>query len=376
MKNLSEIRVEIDKIDNELIELFKKRMDCAKAVGNYKKANNIPVLNTERENEILDSVEEKGGEYGSHARLLFSNIMELSRALQHNIVGSGTSMRNDVLNASKSLETDNVKVGYQGLKGANSHEATLQLFPNSQAVNYKTFADVFSAVENGEITYGVLPVENSTAGSVSAVYDLILQHRFYIVGALDMPIDYCLGGLKQSELSDIEKVWSHPQSLSQCANYIANHNFEPTPCSNTAIAARDVALEKRLNVAAICSYKAAEEYGLKILDNHLQDNDENTTRFIVISKKLCIPENANKISLCFSLPHVTGSLYGLLCRFNSLGLNLTKIESRPRKESDFQYLFYLDFTGNVHSDNVTDLICQLSEEMPEFSFLGNYYELA
>ena len=375
MKDLGEIRVEIDKIDSELIELFKKRMDCAKAVGLYKKENNIPVLNQNRENEILDNIEEKGGEYGSHARLLFSNIMELSRALQHNIVGSGKKLRADILNASSKMQTENVKVGYQGIKGANGHEATLKLFPNGEAVNYKTFADVFDAVDREEVTYGVLPVENSTAGSVSAVYDLILKHRFYIVKALDLPIDYCLAGLKQSEFSDIEKVWSHPQSLSQCANYIAKHNFDSTPFENTAVAAREVAKEKRLNVAAICSYKAAEEYGLKIIDNHLQDDKGNTTRFIVISKTLCIPENANKISLCFSLPHVTGSLYGLLCRFNSLGLNLTKIESRPRKGKDFEYLFYLDFSGSVHSNNVIDLISQLSEEMPEFSFLGNYCEL-
>lgn len=375
MKDLSEIRVEIDKIDSKLIELFKKRMDCAKAVGLYKKENNIPVLNQNRENEILDNVEAKGGEYGSHARLLFSNIMELSRALQHNIVGSGKKLRVDILNASSKMQTENVKVGYQGIKGGNGHEATLKLFPNSEAVNYKTFSDVFDAVDKGEIAYGVLPVENSTAGSVSAVYDLILKHRFYIVKALDLPIDYCLAGLKQSEFSDIEKVWSHPQSLSQCANYIARNNFDSTPFENTAVAAREVAKEKRLNVAAICSYKAAEEYGLKIIDNHLQDDKGNTTRFIVISKTLCIPENANKISLCFSLPHVTGSLYGLLCRFNSLGLNLTKIESRPRKGKDFEYLFYLDFSGSVHSNNVIDLISQLSEEMPEFSFLGNYCEL-
>lgn len=375
MRELSEIRVDIDKIDKELIELFKKRMDCAKEVGLYKKSTGTPILNTKREQEILDSVEEKGGEYGSHARLLFSNIMELSRALQHNIVCSGKELREDILNASSEMETTDIKVAYQGIKGANGHEATLRLFPNGTPVNYKTFSDVFDAVDNGEVTYGVLPVENSTAGSVSTVYDLILKHRFYIVGALDLPIDYCLGGLVQSEFSDIEKVWSHPQSISQCANYIAKHDFEATPYANTAVAARDVAKEKRLNVAAICSYKAAEEYGLKILDNHLQDNKENTTRFIVISKKLYIPDDANKISLCFSLPHVTGSLYGLLCRFNSLGLNLTKIESRPRTDKEFEYLFYLDFSGNVHSDNVIDLISQLSEEMPEFSFLGNYCEL-
>lgn len=375
MRDLSEIRVEIDKIDNQIIELFKQRMDCARDVGTYKASKNVPVLNENRENEILNAVEEKGGEYGAYARLLYSNIMELSRALQHNIVGSGKALKEIISNASGELPVENIKVGYQGIKGANSHEATLKLFPNAQTANYRTFGDVFEAVDRGEITYGVLPVENSTGGSVSSVYDLILKHRFYIVGALDLPIDYCLGGIKQSELSDIEIVWTHPQTISQCSDYIANHGYDAVPCSNTAVAARDVVKEKRLNVAAICSYKAAEEYGLKVLDNHLQDDSSNTTRFIVISKKLYIPNDANKISLCFSLPHVTGSLYSLLCRFNSLGLNLTKIESRPRTDKNFEYLFYLDFSGNVHSDNVVELISQLSEEMPEFSFLGNYCEM-
>ncbi|MCH5303834.1 MAG: chorismate mutase [Ruminococcus sp.] len=375
MKDLSEIRKEINEIDSQIIELFKQRMSCAKDVGEYKKANNIPVLNEDRENEILDKVYEKGGEYGSPARLLYSNIMELSRALQHNIVGSGKAIKDILSDAENSLPAKGVKIAYQGIKGANGHEATVRLFPEGEPVSYKTFADVFDAVDKEEVNYGVLPVENSTAGSVSAVYDLILKHRFYIVGALDLPIDYCLGGLKQSEIGDIEKVWTHPQSISQCENYIAAHNFEPTPCANTAVAARDVAREKRLNVAAICSYRAAEEYGLKILDDHLQDNDDNMTRFIVISKRLFIPDNADKISLCFSLPHVSGSLYSVLCRFNSLGFNLTKIESRPIQGSKFEYLFYLDFAGNVHSKDAVELICQLSEEMPGFSFLGNYNEI-
>ena len=352
MRNLDEIRREIDEIDSELIELFKRRMNCSKDVAIYKNANNIPVLNQARENEILDEVEKKGGEYGSSARLLYSNIMELSRALQHNIVGSGKELKEVIRSAESELVTKDVKVAYQGIKGANGHEATINLFPEGIPVSYKSFSDVFDAVDRGEVTYGVLPVENSTAGSVSTVYDLILRHRFYIVGAFDLPIDYCLAGLRQSEAADIEKVWSHPQTLSQCAEYIAKNNFEPTPYSNTAVA----------------------EYGLKVLDNHLQDNDDNTTRFIVISKKLYIPQNADKISLCFSLPHVTGSLYSVLCRFNSLGLNLTKIESRPRKDRSFEYLFYLDFTGSVQSESVLDLLAQLSAEMPEFSFLGNYNE--
>ena len=374
MRDLSEIRKEIDQIDNELIALFKRRMDCAKEVGIYKKANNIPVLNQKREDEILAEVQEKGGEYGAAARLLFSNIMELSRALQHNIIGSGQALRDLITAAREMPSADGVTVAFQGIKGANSYEAAQRLFPGAVLTDRKTFEDVFDAVDKEEVTFGILPVENSTAGSVPAVYDLILKHRFYIVGALDMRIEHCLGGLRQSSLEDIEIVWSHPQALSQCEGYIARHNLTPVPKANTAVAARDAAREKRLNVAAICTPRAAEEYGLRILDSGLQDNPYNTTRFIVISKQLYIAPDANKISLCFSLPHVKGSLYNLLCRFNSLGLNLTKIESRPAKGKDFEYLFYLDFTGSVHSENVIDLLSQLSEEMPEFSFLGNYRE--
>lgn len=285
------------------------------------------------------------------------------------------NLSNEIRLAAPVVVTNKEKIAYQGIKGANSYEAAQRLFPESDLTAYKSFDDVFRAVEDGECAYGVLPVENSTAGSVAAVYDLILRYRFYIVGALDLPIDYCLAGLKQSSLGDIEKVISHPQALSQCEQYISRMGFESAACSNTAVAARDTAREKRLNLAAVCSYKAAEEYGLKVLDDHLQDNKNNKTRFIVISKKLYINENANKVSLCFSLPHVTGALFHMLQRFDALGLNLTKIESRPIPDKDFEYLFYLDFSGSVKSEGVTSLLCKLSGELPKFSFLGNYYEI-
>ena len=285
------------------------------------------------------------------------------------------NLSNEIRLAAPVVVTNKEKIAYQGIKGANSYEAAQRLFPESDLTAYKSFDDVFRAVEDGECAYGVLPVENSTAGSVAAVYDLILRYRFYIVGALDLPIDYCLAGLKQSTLGDIEKVISPPQALAQCEQYISRMGFESAACSNTAVAARDTAREKRLNLAAVCSYKAAEEYGLKVLDDHLQDNKNNKTRFIVISKKLYINENANKVSLCFSLPHVTGALFHMLQRFDALGLNLTKIESRPIPDKDFEYLFYLDFSGSVKSEGVTSLLCKLSGELPEFSFLGNYYEI-
>ncbi len=374
MRDITEIRAEINEIDEKLLELFKRRMACSRDVGFYKKENNIPVVDENREKEILDSVYEQGGDYKAAVRMIFAEMMEMSRAIQYGITQTGKELRELIESAEESLPQSGVKVAYMGIKGANGHEAALRLFPEGEALAYKTFSDVFDAVDSGEVSFGVLPVENSTAGSVSAVYDLILKHRFYIVGAMDMGIDYCLAGLKQSELCDIEKVITHPQSISQCEKYIAAHNLEAVPCANTAVAARDTAREKRLNLAAICSYKACEEYGLKVLDNHIQDSSDNTTRFIIISKKLYIPPNADKISLCISLPHVSGSLYSVLSRFNYLGFNLTKIESRPIAGKGFEYLFYLDFTGNVHSENAKQLLCRLSVEMPNFSFLGNYCE--
>lgn len=375
MENLEQIRKQIDAIDNQLIELFKQRMDCAKAVGNYKKANNIPILNLQREQEILNEVEAKGEPYGYSAKLLYSNIMELSRALQHTIIGSGSQLRKTVESAKNDVDfAQNRNVAIQGIQGANSHEAATRLFADSGMVFCKTFSDVFDAVENQSAGFGVLPVENSSAGSVSDVYDLILKHRFYIVKALDLKIDYCLCALPQSTLEDIQQVWSHPQALAQCSRYIGNNDLKAVPCSNTAVAAREVAQEKRLNCAAICSRKAAQAYGLNILDQSFQNSQTNTTRFIVISKQLYIPQNADKISLCFSVPHMTGSLYSTLGRFSALGLNLTKIESRPMANKDFEYLFYLDFSGSLYDPAVLDLLCALSDELPEFSFLGNYNE--
>lgn len=375
MENLNEIRKKIDSIDKQLIHLFKQRMDCAKSVGFYKQKNNIPILNTEREKEILKKVEKKGGEYGSYTKILYSNILELSRSLQHNIIKADCKLRNSFSTAKTNINFDeNVNIAVQGIKGANSNEAANIIFSQGNNIFYNSFADVFNAVENKEADYGILPVENSTAGSVSDVYDLILKHRFHIIHAHNLKIDHCLCGLPQATLEDIEQVWSHPQAIAQCSEYIEKNNLKSVPYHNTAFAAKEVQKEKRLNCAAICSKEAAKEYGLKILKRDFQNSKNNTTRFIVISKDLYIPNNADKISLCFSLPHVTGSLYSTLCRFSALGLSLTKIESRPIKNKDFEYLFYLDFSGNLKDKDVVNLICGLSGEMPEFSFLGNYYE--
>ena len=371
--DLKDIRKEIDSIDNELIRLLVQRMECAKAVGEYKKEHNIPILDKDRERAILDAVESKSEKYGSSLRFLFEDIMQISRMSQSRIIDD-CDFRNIVNNSISQMPKSKVKVACQGLKGANSHIACNEIFDDCEISFHKTFADVFDAVDNDEAQFGVLPVENTSGGSVSAVYDLLMSHNFYIVSAKALDISHNLCALKQSTMEDIEYVWSHPQALAQCASYIAKHDFTPTPHSNTAVAAKNVMDEKRLNCAAICSTLAAKEYGLQILDTDIQDYNKSTTRFIVISKKPYISENANKISLCFNVEHEEGALSKVLNMFSLLGLNLTKIESRPMKNSDFDYLFYLDFTGNLRDQSVMDFLCTLSEEVKVFSFMGNYFE--
>ncbi len=376
MDDLQNIRKEINSIDRELLKLFEKRMRCSIRVAEYKKENGIPIFNEEREKEILDRAEKDGGEFGYAARLLFSNIMELSRGIQHDIMGSGKEIRREISEAEKDITScSDTKIAVQGIEGANSHEAAQKLFPNCRTIFYKSFSKVFEAVEKEKADYGILPVENSSAGSVSAVYDLILKYRFYIVKAIKLPIEHCLCGLKQSEFGDIEQVWSHPQALAQCSEFISEYALKAVECTNTAVAAKKIAEEKRLNCAAICSEKAADEYGLKVIAKGCQNYKDNSTRFIVISKQLIIPDNADKVSLCFSVPHTNGALYSVLGRFSSNGMNLTKLESRTIDGMPFEYLFYLDFQGNVQSDKVVNMLCALSEEMPEFSFLGNYKEV-
>lgn len=372
--DIKDIRNQIDEIDRQMVELFKRRMDCSVQVAEYKKEHNKPILNTEREEQVLDKVEELGGEYGGYARLLYSNIMELSRDLQYTRLSSGSELRSLIENAVTDFDVNSRdwSVACLGASGSNSHLAAMKFFQNSEIVLKKNFDYVFEAVKSDDADFGVLPVENSSAGSVSKVYDLILKYRYYIVGEIDLPIEYCLSTIPQSSMADIDTVLSHEQGLAQCSEFLSENGLIPKKCGSTSGAAKLVAEEKRVNWAALCSKEAADEYGLKILDKNIQNNDNNCTRFIVISKKPIITENAQKISLCFSIPHRSGSLYSILCRFASHGLNLTKIESRPIPHSSFEYLFYLDFTGNVRNEDNRRMLCSLSDELPEFSFLGNY----
>ena len=371
--NLKEIRNEIDEIDRQLLPLFMQRMDCAKKVAAVKKEQNLPVLNTAREQEILEHIQAQAGEYGGEARILFSTLMDASRALQHKLLDSGEEMRRTLEQAPNTLPQAQ-NIACQGVAGAYSHKAAAALFPGCTPVFHETWGNVFEAIANGDADLGLLPVENSSAGSVSEVYDLILKYRFYIVAAYNLHVRHCLAAPKGACESQVKTVYSHPQGLNQCSDYLAQHNLSRVPYSNTAAAAQFVSELGDPHVAAICSHDAAANYGLAILRENVQNNPNNCTRFVAISRSLVLPENANKISLCFSLPHTTGSLYGVLSRFAINGLNLTKIESRPIAGRNFEYDFYLDFTGNIRQKETMDLIASLQSDLPRFSFLGNYME--
>lgn len=365
------VRNDIDRIDRQLLRLFIERMRCSERVAEIKRAAGIPVLNAAREQVILDRVRGEAGEYGDSAVALYSAIMSISRARQHTMLESGGELRS-LERDSPRARMENPRIICQGAPGAYSHSAALRLFPAQKPVFLSGFRDVFEAVKKGDGDYGVVPVENSDAGSVSEVYDLIIRHRMFIVGAADIPVRHCL--CRARGTGEVKKVISKQEALMQCTAYLEEHEIPGEAYSNTAAAARYIAENRPEGVGAVCSADAAQVYGLEILAEDIQNTDNNCTRFVVIAREAVLPEDADKISLCFSLPHTTGSLYRTLERFALNGLNLTKIESRPIPGRNFEYDFYLDFTGNIHDVRTLALICALSGEMPRFSFLGNYKE--
>ena len=368
---LEEIRKEIDAVDSRLLPLFLRRMACAEKVAAAKKGKNLPVFNEQRERQILDRVSAESPAYGGEARIFFADMMAMSRAVQHRLLGSGAPLRKTLEGASRKAPKADV-AACLGEKGSFSHEAVQRLYPDARPLFFPDFPAIFTAVQDGKADLGVLPVENSSAGSVSEVYDLILRYRFSILGALSLPIRHCLASAEPSP-EKIRTVYSHPQALRQCSGFLARGGWETKACSSTTEAAH---FAEQPGVGAVCSACAAREHGLSVLARDIQDVSGNRTRFIAIGRKLCLPQGADKISVCFALPHRTGTLYGVLARFAAAGLNLTKIESRPIPGRNFEYDFYLDFSGSAADAKTLDLLCALSDELPRFTFLGNYRENA
>lgn len=375
---LSEIRSKIDRIDDEMAALYVKRMALIQEVAKNKAQTGKTVTDGEREREIVYRLAEKSPkELTVYLKELYDTVFFTSKAYQSALIGR-TSRTVEEL---KKLIADGftempalATVACQGIKGANSGVAAQKFFPVPNIVYVKNFEGVFGTVESGLCEYGVLPIENSTAGSVLEVYDLMRKHNFHIVRSVRVRIAHCLAALPDAELKDIKNVISHPQALMQCGEFIKNSGYLSQADENTAIAARRVAESGDKTLAALCSKECANEYGLKILKENVQQSDLNYTRFILIKKDLCIYKGADKMSVMTSLPHEAGSLNRMLGRFSALGLNLTKLESRPIAGSDFEFMFYFDFDGDVTEPAVHNLIAELENGSDNFVFLGAYKE--
>ena len=379
--NLEELRAEIDTIDDNLLQDFAQRMNVVGQIGLEKKSEGLPTLDPAREREKLaDIVAKLPPEMEQYGYTLWSMLFEISRSYQSSLNPQPSALRKDIERAiadTQPLFPPAATVACQGVEGAYSQLACEKLFKHPQVMYFKTFESVFSAIENGFCDYAVLPLENSTAGSVKEIYDLMLSHSsFKIVRSTRLKVDHNLVAKKGTKMSDIKEIFSHPQAISQCAKFLdAMPGVKITACENTAAAAEAVAKSERTDVAAISSYNCVELYGLERLAADIQDRSNNYTRFICISKKLEIYPGADKTSLMLVLPHRPGALYQILGRFYALGMNLIKLESRPLPDREFEFMFYFDLETSVYSDEFIRLVDELDAICEEFQYLGSYSEV-
>lgn len=374
---LEQERKEIDAIDEELVRLFARRMAVVERVAKVKQQAGLPVFQPEREQQVIARRMAQAPEaLRGYTAGLFTSLMDLSRDYQRAQLKRETPLEQTLraaMQEEKTLPASPV-VACLGVEGAFSQLAALEMFPGAQCRFCPSFSEVARAVQTGEAQFGVLPVENSAAGSITENYDLLTQHRFYIAKATAVEIEQCLLGVPGARLEEIKTVLSHKQGLMQTAEFIRSIGAAPVERSNTAVAAQEVAARGDRTQAAVASRQAAKLYGLTVLRHGIQSSEINRTRFVAISPSLYIPHNAGKISVVFSLPHVTGSLYRTLARFSYEGLNLTKIESRPIPGKNFEYFFFLDFEGNLRKEETLRMLCGFAEETERFAFLGNYEE--
>ena len=377
---LSDYRGQLDKIDSELLDLFTQRMDIAAGIAAWKKENNMPVLDLRREKEKLRTLEEQSpDELKEYTASLFSLIMELSRSRQNRLLhptSPETEAIERALRETPQLFPETAMVACQGVEGAYSGIACEKLFVRPSVFYFASFDAVFSAIEKGLCRYGVIPVENSTAGTVNQVYDLMRKHDFRIVRSVRVKADPNLLVRPGTKLSDIREIYSHAQAIAQCSEFLQTlPNVKVIPCENTAVAAKKAAESGDPGIAALSSRACSKLYGLEILKSDVQDSGNNYTRFICISRNLEIYPGANRTSLMMVLPHEPGSLYRLLSRFNALGINLTKLESRPMPERSFEFMFYFDFDTSVYSPRFIQLMGELKDLSEEYEYLGSYSEV-
>ena len=380
MSELEQLRGDIDAIDRQIVDLMKQRMETVAQVAEYKKDNNIPVLDSGRERALLSKVgQEAGEELADYIQSMYRTIMAASRSYENGKLGRGSKVYDGIKKAMEEtpqLFPQRPTVACQGIEGAYSQIACDRLFKAPSILYFQSFDHVFKAVESGMCQYGILPIENSTAGSVNAVYDLMIRHNFSIVRSARLKVSHNLLAKPGTKLEDIRDVYSHEQALHQCAGYLAGlKNVAVHVVENTAVAARMVAQSDRSDVAALSSRFCAEQYDLEIVQDNVQDQDNNYTRFICISKKPEIYPGADRTSLMMTLPHKPGTLYNVLAKFYALNINLQKLESRPLPSREFEFMFYFDVEASVYAPEMEKLFRDLEAESEQLRYLGTYHEV-
>lgn len=376
MKDLLELRDEIDKIDQQIVALYEERMQISEQVADYKISTGKKVFDKERENQKLKTLTGLAhSTFTKHGiRELFEQIMAMSRKKQYQLLTQhGIVEKPDFVEIEK-LDYAEARIVFQGVEGAYSQMALKEYFgEHTNSYHVETWRDAMEAIKNGEADYAVLPIENSSAGIVPENYDLLVEYDNCIVGEQIIKIDHALLGVKGAKLSDIDTVYSHPQALMQCSKYLEDHReWDKKSLKNTAASAQKIQQEGKINQAAIANIKTADIYGLEVLDEAIQNNQDNSTRFIIVTGKKIYEKTAGKISICFEVPHESGSLYHMLSHFIYNDLNMNKIESRPVQGKAWEYRFFVDFDGNLNDGAVQNALSGLKEEANHVKILGNY----
>ena len=379
-QDLNDLRSRIDSVDDEIIRLFQERMHISSEIAEFKKDHGLPVQDVQREREkISDLIGKSEEDFKSYTSVLYSLLFELSRSYQDKILYPSSDLQNKIsaaIDNTSKIFPPCATVSCQGVEGAYSQHACEKLFHIPRIMYFNNFASIFSSIDKGMCDYGVLPIENSTAGSVKQIYDLMMYYNFYIVRSVRVKVDHNLLAKKGADLAHIKEIYSHEHALAQCTNYINSlGNVKVNVVENTAIAAKLVADSDRTDIAAISSRSCAPLYGLDCLASSIQDKGNNYTRFICISKNLEIYPGADRTSLMMIISHKPGSLYRVLARFYALGINLVKLESRPIPDRDFEFMFYFDLDTPVYSKEFIQLICELDGLCEEFRYLGSYSEM-
>ncbi len=378
--DISDYRNRIDSVDRQIVDLFAERMRIAGDIALFKKENGLAVGDPAGERRILsERAAQSPEEFREYTRLLYSVMFDLSRSYQHRLMGGAGDLADSIgkaVDGTPKLFPSEAFVACQGIEGANSQIACDRLFRHADIMFFSSFDAVFGAIEKGLCRYGVIPVENSAAGTVNSVYDLMMSHHFYIVRSIRLKVEHDLLALPGADLSGIREIYSHQQAISQCSGFLNTlRDVRIIPCENTAVAARMVSQSGRKDIAAISSPLCMSYYGLECLKSSVQDKDNNYTRFICISKDLEIYPGADRTSLMLTLPHKAGSLYKFLSRLYSLDINLIKLESRPLPGREFEFMFYFDLDTPVYSPRFMQLMGELPDACESFQYLGSYHEV-